>query len=103
MHNFNASLGMSARLREDMGELKIAMKEAERKLRLLDEIRNLLEECGDDSGMTQLFASLLEEAGELHEEAKRISSDLSILQESLEDALWMTGNPFAPTCEGVFS
>ena len=88
MLQMTPSLGLSARLKEDMADIKIAMKEAERKLRVLDEVRSLLEECGDDRSMTQLFASLLEEAAELHFEAEQLSEELGDLEESLEDMLW---------------
>ena len=103
MHNMIPSLGLSAQLKEDMAELKIAMKEAERKLRLLDEIRNLMEECGEDESMVRLFASLLEEAAELHTEAERLSEELGDLEEDLEDIVWITDGATPITCEGVFS
>lgn len=103
MQNVIPSLGLSAQLKEDMASLKGAMKEAERKLRLLDEVRALLEECGDDSSMTQLFASLLEEAAELHFEAKQLSEELGDLEESLEDMLWASEDTSPLLGEGVFS
>ena len=92
MQNVIPSLGLSAQLKEDMADLKDAMQEAERKLRILEEVRDLLEECGDDTNMTQLFATLLEQAAELHTEAERLSEELGGLEEALEDVLWVTGD-----------
>ena len=101
MQRMTPSLGLSARLKEDMAEIKIAMKEAERKLRVLDEVRSLLEECGDDENMIQLFTSLLEEAAVLHSEAEELSEELGTLEEALEDVLWATDSGATNLGEGV--
>lgn len=103
MQSVIPSLGLSAQLKEDMASIKNAMKEAERKLRLLDEVRALLEECGDDSSMTQLFTSLLEEAAELHFEAQHLSEELGDLEESLGDMLWAADSTSPLSFEGVLS
>lgn len=71
-----------------MADMKFAIKQANQKLTVLEEIRSLLEECSEDQGMVELLAVLLERASELKAEASRLSEDLGVLEETLEDALW---------------
>ncbi|MBO5789231.1 MAG: hypothetical protein J6R42_04725 [Clostridia bacterium] len=92
MHNLFTSSGFTAKLHEDMADMKFAIKQANQKLTVLEEIRSLLEECSEDQGMVELLAVLLDRASELKAEASRLSEDLGVLEETLEDALWANQN-----------
>ena len=76
-------------MEDHMAVLRNAVREAENKLHILEEVRTLLEERGEDKSLLSLFSALLDEAAEIRIEAQNLAEEIASLEEELSDAVWV--------------
>ena len=74
---------------DNMDVLRSAVCAAEKKLHILEDIRNLLEERGEDKSLLTLFSALLDQASEIKIEAQKLTEELAALEDELSDAIWV--------------